>query len=757
MLNPCSKNLCENGNCINSGLSYKCVCRDGYTGQYCDKALHPCKQSKCAKGGICKTTEDGQSYTCKCKRGFRGEYCDYPESSPCPCDNGKCVWTANSYRCECYLGSYGPRCDKDRCRPNPCENGGTCRLPLLWVFSTSVECDCLEGFVGDFCQIKLDPCRSSRCIHGNCIPSANSYRCDCWSGYSGKYCEREFDPCQLLPCKHGQCIETGNFHQCDCLAGYSGQHCDIEINPCVPNPCNKGYCSRDVIPYRCNCWTGYTGEHCDREIDPCLPSPCNKGECVRYGNSYRCNCYTGYTGQHCDTAAEVYVCWPNPCKNGGTCAMVDDRNFICICPEGYAGTYCELTVSPRTNFCSVIQCQNGGICDGIAQICTCLPGYSGNLCQIHTNNLKMETSSICSPNPCLHGKCKETNNNYRCYCSIGYYGDTCQLSLYPLQWTPCTRTCGGGTRYRSELCKFGNVVDCPRVYEDCNTHDCPKITCPWNSKHRFNSTSECCSKTNGKNCIKTTDDNNMFTHLIIGGVTSKPKDWPWMAALYLQNKGKFVCGGSIVGKSWVLTAAHCVDKQNPSNVLVLVGSRHHTQLDAGHRWIGASRIFLHPTYDGTIGDVALIKLHFQLEYTDNIRPICLPNGEKVETDTKCFAPGWGIANREDIPIEKSSASLQHAGLRILPRDVCAQGYKNSPYYRAVTDNVICSGLLSGNKDTCLGDSGGPLACQRKASCDWYIAGVTSFGAVECGSKNVPTGFMDIVHYEAWIKQTIYKN
>lgn len=44
---------------------------------------------------------------------------------------------------------------------------------------------------------------------------------------------------------------------------------------------------------------------------------------------------------------------------------------------------------------------------------------------------------------------------------------------------------------------------------------------------------------------------------IVGGEEASENQFPHQVALY--RFGQFNCGGSIIRKNWVLTAAHCVD------------------------------------------------------------------------------------------------------------------------------------------------------------------------------------------------------
>lgn len=70
------------------------------------------------------------------------------------------------------------------------------------------------------------------------------------------------------------------------------------------------------------------------------------------------------------TACVKDKCEKIQCINGGGC-----NEGICICPDGYEGTYCEIKTDP----CKNITCQNNGSCaDGK---CDCLVGYEGTYCE----------------------------------------------------------------------------------------------------------------------------------------------------------------------------------------------------------------------------------------------------------------------------------------------------------------------------------------------------------------------------------------
>merc|ERR1712154_591862 len=67
---------------------------------------------------------------------------------------------------------------------------------------------------------------------------------------------------------------------------------------------------------------------------------------------------------------------------------------------------------------------------------------------------------------------------------------------------------------------------------------------------------------------------------IIGGEEAPPHEFPWQISL--RNLGSHICGGSIINKNQVITAAHCVEGALPILDSVVAGA-HHRILEGGHQ------------------------------------------------------------------------------------------------------------------------------------------------------------------------------
>uniref|UniRef100_A0A8D2ZSN2 Peptidase S1 domain-containing protein n=1 Tax=Scophthalmus maximus TaxID=52904 RepID=A0A8D2ZSN2_SCOMX len=226
---------------------------------------------------------------------------------------------------------------------------------------------------------------------------------------------------------------------------------------------------------------------------------------------------------------------------------------------------------------------------------------------------------------------------------------------------------------------------------------------------------------------------------IVGGITARRGEWPWIGSLQFQRLHR--CGATLIHSKWLLTAAHCFKGDpSPSNWAVSLGSV--LRSGVGAQVIPIQRVLIHPAFNGTNMDydVALLELAVPAPVSYTIQSVCLPSPAHIFLkDAECFITGWG-SMREGGSLTNL---LQKAAVNIIEQADCQQSYGN-----VLTPNMMCAGYMEGGKDTCLGDSGGPLTC-RRLSGQWFIAGVTSWGH-GCGRMGFPGVYTRVTSVRKWI-------
>uniref|UniRef100_A0A8C8D9G9 Transmembrane serine protease 15 n=1 Tax=Oncorhynchus tshawytscha TaxID=74940 RepID=A0A8C8D9G9_ONCTS len=233
---------------------------------------------------------------------------------------------------------------------------------------------------------------------------------------------------------------------------------------------------------------------------------------------------------------------------------------------------------------------------------------------------------------------------------------------------------------------------------------------------------------------------------VVGGTDSRKGAWPWMVSLYFR--GRHVCGATLIDNEWLVTAAHCVYGKNIhlSNWEAVLGLHSQDSVDVlPSQTRKVDHIIMNKHYNRRTKDADIAMMHLQtnVNFTDNIQPICLPgSGQQFEAGMKCFITGWGA----EVEQGTSANVLQQAVLPLVSRSECQ---KLLPEYN-ITARMVCAGYSEGGVDSCQGDSGGPLMCEEDGH--WVQVGVISFG-VGCGRPQRPGVYALVSQFTDWVVQT----
>ncbi|KAJ6665110.1 hypothetical protein lerEdw1_005341 [Lerista edwardsae] len=238
---------------------------------------------------------------------------------------------------------------------------------------------------------------------------------------------------------------------------------------------------------------------------------------------------------------------------------------------------------------------------------------------------------------------------------------------------------------------------------------------------------------------------------IIGGEEAVPHSWPWQASM--QIAGENFCGGAVLTKTWVVTAAHCfLQREQYRDVWsVVVGVHDIKAQEQNSQKRLVTRYFMHPAFNSTTmdSDIAVVQLSKPLDFNHYVRPVCLPESEdKMEPSRACVITGWGIHNED----RERSRKLQQLEVPILVSEECQKYYQN--HSGGVSKRMFCAGFpAEEDKDSCTGDSGGPLVCPSDDSGYYILNGIISWGT-GCGRKDYPGVYTNVASFVDWIGQHI---
>lgn len=243
---------------------------------------------------------------------------------------------------------------------------------------------------------------------------------------------------------------------------------------------------------------------------------------------------------------------------------------------------------------------------------------------------------------------------------------------------------------------------------------------------------------------------------IVGGAPADPGEWPWQVALVdgaaTDLFADQFCGGSLIAKDWVVTAAHCVDGLTISEVDVVAGIYDLQTPAAGYQRRNVKKIIIHPNWNAANNnsDIALLRLSSAVSLggsgatkTQTIELVDSTIGDLAGVDS--WVTGWG--NTESVPLWPTQ--LYEVEVPIITNSICNNV---SHYNGGITSNMLCAGFDAGGKDSCQGDSGGPLVVMD-VNGQYRLAGIVSWGD-GCADPMLPGVYTRVSNFTAWVKSEI---
>ncbi|KAL5242294.1 hypothetical protein ACI65C_009704 [Semiaphis heraclei] len=266
------------------------------------------------------------------------------------------------------------------------------------------------------------------------------------------------------------------------------------------------------------------------------------------------------------------------------------------------------------------------------------------------------------------------------------------------------------------------------------------------------------------NFIKVKDCHTVLT-LIVNGTRADPKEFPHMALLgYSKNpkSNAWACGGSLISNRWILSAAHCEKLDDKTFVRwARLGELNYLSEtdDARPMDYQIDQRVVHPNYQppSLYNDIALFHLDQEVKFSAYVRPICLNADPKLQSSPSqtLMATGWGQIYFNG----PASPDLLKVTLNMIPADLCKSNYASIGGTQLANgileESMMCAGYANGEKDTCGGDSGGPLQiAHSNYSCMYTQVGITSFGKL-CAKKNSPGVYTRVSKFLPWIEHIVW--
>lgn len=258
-------------------------------------------------------------------------------------------------------------------------------------------------------------------------------------------------------------------------------------------------------------------------------------------------------------------------------------------------------------------------------------------------------------------------------------------------------------------------------------------------------------------------DSTVNSGLIVGGAAIKRGQWPYIAALFYTEKRKnaYFCGGTIISRRHVITAAHCLQQKyhdvalGVDDLVVHVGRYNISKANETGSFITkVEEISIHPDWDPAAtaydADLAILRIEALNTGSDFIQIACWPTEDTLSAGDG-YVIGWGLS--EQTNFKKTETIARQVFLNAVTNEYCF--LHRTELISLSSNRTFCAG--GEGAGPCNGDSGGGFF--TKVGEAWYLRGIVSSSVVDNDGRcdvNQFAVFTNVVKYTPWVKQVVSK-
>ncbi|XP_001655704.2 serine protease 55 [Aedes aegypti] len=196
---------------------------------------------------------------------------------------------------------------------------------------------------------------------------------------------------------------------------------------------------------------------------------------------------------------------------------------------------------------------------------------------------------------------------------------------------------------------------------------------------------------------------------------SERGEFPWNVEIFSKfendfgfQQNVFHCGGTLIDDFVVVTSANCENLRSSTELFISAGVWNLNDLEDNRQIRKVAKIIKHPRFEqgSRIASIALLILDDQVDFSQRVNRICIPEVDTDFSTSMCFVTGWGGTPNSNQTIRPYMKVVE---MQLLEHSMCTKDMRRTLPKYELHESFQCANEESANH-LCPFDVGSPLFC-----------------------------------------------